>query len=165
MPTMTKKTFQVFFLFLILLSFSSCNNRKNIPDGSAGKIEAKLNDSLSIVIYPNDKGNTIGTMIIKNSNSKVDYVYGFRDDGVTPIILGKEVNGKRDGIYLTYYSNGFLCTKSNFYEDELDGYTESFTPEGKIIYKAIYEHGVEKKVEICDSIALRPTIAPIKEEQ
>src|SRR3972149_7175009 len=127
-------------IFIILMSiFSSCLQEKNNnANETTNQIDVKINDSLDINIFFN-KSNAIRTIIIKNRLNGCNSIYGFHNDGVTPSVIGKEKNGQRTGLYYTYYSNGRLNNKINYDQGEFDGNYESFSENGKIIYKAYYE--------------------------
>jgi len=146
-----KKMFKTFIFVIITMCFFSCNNQRTNIDKNERPIEAKLNDSLDIKIYFDGKNNTISTIIIKNNNNKINNIYGFHDDGITPSLIGSEKNGVKKGLYYTYYSTGVLNNRINYIEGEIDGEYVSYSEQGKVIYRAYYEKGVEKEVEVEDS--------------
>lgn len=127
------------------------------------KVKKQLNDSLSISISYSDSGS-INTIILKNRNAKTSFIYGLHDDGVTPVLVGKEVQGEFDGRYLTYYSNGFLHGRWNFKNGLMEGWNESYSSEGVLNYRAFYEKGVEKEVAVGESANTKIDIAPVIKE-
>ena len=164
---MNEKMLPIFFLFVIVLSFSSCNSKRETRDGSSHEIEAKLNDSLSIKIYLDDQNRNFSGVIIKNATSKINHIYWFNDDGITPVIVGRDSNGVRIGHYYTYFGNGRLNNSIYYVNGKAEGEWDIYSEDGKIIYKAYYENGVEKKVEINDTpkpFLTKSEIAPVKEE-
>ncbi len=150
----------VTFLWLVLFLYA-CTQEKAVNEKN-NQVKATINDSLDIVIFFNENSN-VGTIVLKNKVSGVNNIYGYNDDGITPVLAGRELKGQRDGLYLTFYSNGFLNTRSIYSEGELNGYIESFSEDGKIIYKALYEKGIEKRIEIKDSITFEPEIKEMKQ--
>lgn len=151
---MNKNMLQISFLFLIILLFSSCNNKKETPGGNNHEIEAKLNDSLSIKIYLDDQNKNFSGVIIKNTTSKINHIYWFRDDGITPVIIGRDSNGVRVGHYYTYFGNGRLNNSIYYVNGKAEGEWDIYSEDGKIIYKAYYENGKAKKVEINDTLVV-----------
>lgn len=142
----------------------SCNNSPKSNNEKAKKVvENRLNDSLDIKIFFDEKNHTIRTIIIKNSNTLYANIYGFHDDGITPALIGREKNGVSDGLYFTYYSSGFLNIKMNYTDGEIDGEYVSYSEQGDAIYKAYYKKGVEEQVEIKDSITFEPEIKEMKQ--
>ena len=155
---------RLMLIHLAFLSFvifnSSCTNKEDVQSLN-NKIVASINDSLDITIIFNDENN-IGTIILENKNNYTSNIYGYQDDGVTPVLNGKEINGQLEGVYLTYYPNGFLNTKSFFIGGQLDGYYEGFSENGTMIYKALFRDGIEKSVILKDSILLEPEILKLE---
>lgn len=140
--------------FIAIVSFISCGKKKDIPDGGSDSIEAKINDSLSIKIFFHENHKDFSTVIIKNQNSNLYHIYGFHSDGITPSLIGREKNGKESGLYYTFYSSGKLNNKVNYLNGQLDGDYESYSENGQVQYKAIFEKGVEKNVIINDSTSV-----------
>ncbi len=148
-----KAIYGFYVLIIITMCFYSCVSKKTgyIKDKV---VERKLNDSLYITIFFNEKYQTIRTLIIENRNNKIKNIYGFRDNGITPVMISRAKNGVRDGLCLTFYSNGILNSKISYVEGEIDGEKVVYSEDGSIIYKASYKKGIEKQVEICDSTLL-----------
>ena len=140
-------------LITIVGCFCSCNNDKDVSIKDVNFIEGRINDSIDVMIYLDKKSNNISTVIIKNKQTGVNNIWGFHRNGVTPVLSGREKDGMRTGLYLTYYSNGMLNNRVNYIKGEFDGEYMSFFEDGEIMYKAIYENGVEKEVEIDKTIS------------
>jgi len=140
--------------FIITVCFVSCGKKKDIPDKEIDSIEAKINDSLSIKIFFNGNHKDFSTVIIKNQNSNLYHIYGFHSDGITPSLMGREKNGNRVGLYYTFYPSGRLNNKVNYLNGKLDGDYESYSANGQLQYKAIFEKGAEKSVLIHDSTSV-----------
>lgn len=137
--------------FMLVVLFYSCDFKKDNTNEVNNKIEAEVNDSLNICIFFNENSGAISTVIIKNKKSNLENIIGFHKDGTTPSLAGVKIDGLREGAYYTYYSSGSLNNKILYKQDEFDGDYISFSEEGIIKYKAFYENGIEKMVEINDT--------------
>jgi antitoxin component YwqK of YwqJK toxin-antitoxin module len=133
---------------------TSCDGRKDGHNELSDSIEAKINDSLSVKIFFNEDHHNFSTIIIKNQKSNVNHIYSFHNDGITPNIVGREKEGKRVGLYYTFYPSGRLNNRINYLDGEFNGDYVSYSANGQIQYKAIFEKGVEKKVLVNDSSSI-----------
>jgi antitoxin component YwqK of YwqJK toxin-antitoxin module len=132
------------FFILVIAFLLSCSNK----NGYCKTEKISFNDSLEIKIYFNQSNEAINTIIIENKNSGINNVYGFHNDGITPSLIGKEKNGKRTGVYYTYYSSGGLNNKINYSNGKFQGNYKSYSEDGELLYDAYYENGVEKEVKV-----------------
>ena len=135
-------------LFMILITLGCFYTNSNKGKDNSDYVEAKINDSLDVKIFFNTTNNTFSTLIIKNNQNGTHNIYGFHNDGITLSRIGSEKDGFRTGPYYTYYSNGKLNCKVNYIQGEFEGDYTCYSEDGNIIYKANYENGIEKNVEI-----------------
>lgn len=136
----------------LILIFSCANKEEPIfskeEQSSENKLELKVNDTLSIVLF-HQKDGDISSFILKRDG--IDHIIGFHNDGVTLALTGIEKKGKREGIYYTYYSNGLLNMKENYKNGKKDGIQESYSESGELVYQSIFEMGQEKEILFADS--------------
>ena len=150
----TKIRIALIVSFAAFISFMSCGKRENISNRETDSLEARINDSLSIKIFFNENHNDFSTIIIKNKKSKINHIYGFHNDGITPSLIGCEKDGKEIGLYYTFYPSGRLNNRINYLDGEFDGEYVSYSANGQIQYEAIFKKGAEKSVLVNDSISV-----------
>jgi len=136
---------------VLLLILSSCKENINKPIDPFLNIESQINDSLDIKIYYGDNGS-IRTIILNNSVKGESKLFSFHKDGITPTVIGSDNNGLKTGPYYTFYSDGTLNCRINYQNGEYEGNYICYSEEGEVIYKAFYENGIEKTIEINDTI-------------
>ena len=90
--------------------------------------------------------NRIIYLRITNINSQLSNFISFQEDGITPSIVANEYQGKRDGVYYTYYPNGKLNNRVHYEGGVLNGSYISFSEEGDTIYHAFYQDGEESQI-------------------
>ena len=128
---------------LFLIVSSSCINQNN---KSKANYYVQVNDSLSVNLFFNDS-NGLRTLLIRNSNTNDEIINGYHENGNISV-HGIEHNGKREGDYLTYYSNGMLNSKIEYKNGQKNGEHMIYSEEGNRIYHAYYTNGK------CDSTVL-----------
>lgn len=154
--------FTSIFILVFILILSSCNNHK-VGNESEPQITSHLNDSIFMQVFFNEKSENVETVIIRNKNSKTEFIYGFFDDGITPVSTKKMINKQLSGLSLTYYPNGELCSKGSFVSGKEEGWQITLSEIGDTTYKAYYEKGERTKIEIESSQFRVPEIIEIKE--
>jgi antitoxin component YwqK of YwqJK toxin-antitoxin module len=137
-----------YFFIVLILSQLSCRNTdsKHFHD-EGNSVTSKLNDSLKIDIFFEDKSPSM--IFLKNTKSEVVYIYSFHADGLTPSCISKEVKNKKEGLFYTYFSSGHLNNKMYYEKGQLDGIRISYDQPCNIIYKANYING-EIDTVYCD---------------
>ena len=153
---------RMFFIALIATALISCKTN-NTAEELNPRFNATINDSIDIEIFFNNNDQNIETVIISNTNSGIENVYGFFDDGVTPVSSERKINNNMEGVAYTYYPTGDLCSKGSYIKGKENGWHITLDELGDTIYKAYFEKGEEIKVEIESWQFKTPEIVEIKE--
>lgn len=130
---------------LVLLSLSSClsNNETSSTDNN---IERQVNDSITIKMSIDSVNNKIIYLRVTNIHNQFSNLISFHEDGITPLIVSQEYQGKRNGVYYTYFPNGRLNNKAHYEDGVLNGSYLSLSEEGDTIYHASYKDGEESQI-------------------
>ncbi len=123
---MIKKIFIASLLFAFIFSCS----RNAIVESVIEKYEDGSN---KVVHYYKKKKN--GEMIWVGET-------WFYNEG-TKHLEGDIVDGKRNGIFKTYYKSGALMSEGNFVEGKREGKATVYYESGKVNYEGFYHNGKE----------------------
>lgn len=146
----------IFFFIVGCIAKQTSSNFSNV--------KCELNDSLSVTLFFKENKN-ISSIIIENNNNNTSSFISFYKDGTTPVIIGHEKDGLRAGLYYTYYSSGRLSSKSQYLQGEIHGESICFSEDGRTIFKARYDKGIEQEVIVKDSTLFDIEISPARRSQ
>lgn len=146
--------------------------KRNLTEAFQYFILSSLEGDLSKVIKKHEKDVTL---LFKNYfkqdfweiYSKRKNIYGYNGevnvlyDGIYPNLIGKVVQGKKQGLFYQINSDGFLKYKIQYKDNMLQGLTTEFNKEGNIIEEVNYvndeKHGENKKYYSNGQLAYRQT--------
>ena len=123
---MIKKIFLVSFIFLSIFSCSRNIIVENI-------IEQYQDGRNKVVHYYEEKKN--GEMIWVGET-------WFYNEGMKHL-EGPIVDGKRNGVFKTYYKSGTVMSEGNFVDGKREGKAIVYHENGKINYEGFYKNGKE----------------------
>jgi antitoxin component YwqK of YwqJK toxin-antitoxin module len=159
----TLKIFKITIFLVVIVNIGSCTTAKNY---FGPQINKKLNDSLNICISFDKETKEISLISLFNSHTGISKAIEFSKDGASISsfynfkdrynendvsicsILNDIYRFRENGVSYRYYSSGRLKFKVNFKNGKYDGLYEYYSSEGELLYKAIYENGIEKEVII-----------------
>ncbi len=129
-----------FAILGIAILMTSCN-MYNLQ-----KYNCKLNRNNEVVVTYNENDRSISSIIINDKKTMNKRILSFYGSSNAIVISGLEIDGKREGNYFTYYSNGVLMNKVTYKNGKFEGLYESYSPQGKLIYKALFSNNIEVEV-------------------
>ena len=131
-----KKLILAFWVLVMLLN--SCNNEKDNGKGSKKTTRTDTIDNLASSTKSKIEDNT---KFNEGKNEEIDnnYISYYNNGGVK--VKGKHINGKRDGMWVSFYPNGFKQSENNYIDNILNGNSIAYYKDGKIRYKGFYLEG------------------------
>jgi antitoxin component YwqK of YwqJK toxin-antitoxin module len=100
------------------------------PDGSVSKI----------ITYRNNKKHGTAKEFDKNGLLVTVLEY-FNDYLIDKQNINRTVDGKKEGIWRSYYDNGKVKSENHYIDNQMDGYQKEFSPNGALILKQLYNEG------------------------
>ena len=64
------------------------------------------------------------------------------------LINQRDAEGRRHGVWESYYSDGTLWWRDHYHHDQRHGLWEHYYPDGTLVWRAQYHHGVQKGLDI-----------------
>ncbi|EOR95881.1 putative exported 24-amino acid repeat protein [Arcticibacter svalbardensis MN12-7] len=150
-----------FIAFLILLSLTACDQKKQSKGQSAVKVAPKV----YILVTDTALHNQNGTWMYKGKKAN-GYIIEQNAEVITgklPVVDGKEngiaygwfetgekryernfKNGNRDGVHKIWYKNGKLAALNFFIDDKFEGEQKGYFKSGNLWQSLQYANGYEE---------------------
>lgn len=116
--------------------------------------ELYVNDRREGLAYYFFSNGSISQEITYRSNKKHGFAKEFDRHGVVITLLeyfndylidkqniNRTVDGKKEGIWKTFYNDGRVRSEKHYNDDQLDGYQKEFKPNGNLASKQLFHEG------------------------
>jgi len=135
-------------IFLILISFVSCQQKQNKDDGIGytGFINSKTLVKSIVDKYPGGQEKAVVYFLDENISQKPVKEIHYLENGNTQV-EGTLKNGARHGTWVFYHKNGKVWSTGEFDMGKSVGEFKIYDKEGQIKFKHYYENNTIVKEE------------------